>query len=214
MDTDQCQYSYSTDGKKFTDLGAPFNESFSTNTTFQGIRPGLFSFNTSGQPGGYADFDNFTVEEPRARGIEREIPAGKTVALTSGADGSYLAADTQNNTLVNLAASAGGAVPPNAKFQIVDVGLGRVALKAANGKFVSAAGPQSAVLKDLAGAKPTDAESFQWVNLMRGDTMLMSLTNHQYLATKPNAPGPVTVNALGASPARKSGAEFKWKTVE
>jgi hypothetical protein len=84
---------------------------------------------------------------------------------------------------------------------------------AANGRFVSAASPQSAVLKDLAGGQPTNAESFQWVNLMRGDSMLMSLTNHQYLATRPNNPGPVTVNALGASPARKSGAEFKWKEV-
>ncbi len=45
--------------------------------TFQGVRPALFNFNTAGQPGGYADFDNYTVEEPRARGIEREIPAGQ-----------------------------------------------------------------------------------------------------------------------------------------
>ena len=52
------------------------------------------------------------------------------------------------------------------------------------------------------------------VNLLRGDTMLMALTNHRYLATTPNTPGPVTVTALGASPARRSGAEFKWKTVE
>jgi len=49
---------------------------------------------------------------------------------------------------------------------------------------------------------------------MRGDTMLMSLTNHRYLATTPNSPGPVTVSALGPTAARKSGAEFKWKTVE
>jgi hypothetical protein len=46
---------------------------------------------------------------------------------------------------------------------------------------------------------------------MHGDTMLMSLTNHQYLATKPNSPGPVAVTATGPQPARKSGAEFKWK---
>ena len=70
------------------------------------------------------------------------------------------------------------------------------------------------VLKDLAGAKPGNAESFQWVNLMRGDTMLMSLTNHQYLATKPNNPGPVTVTCHRPTAARKSGAEFKWKAVE
>ena len=50
-------------------------------------------------------------EEPRARGIEREIPMGKTITLTSGADGSFLAADTQNNTLVNVAADAAGASP-------------------------------------------------------------------------------------------------------
>jgi hypothetical protein len=70
------------------------------------------------------------------------------------------------------------------------------------------------VLKSLGSAKPGNAESFQWVNLLRGDTMLMALTNHRYLATNPNTSGPVTVTALGASPARKSGAEFKWKTVE
>ena len=180
------------------------------------MRPALFNFNTSGQPGGYADFDNYAVEEPRARGIEREIPMGKTIKLTSGADGSYLAADTQNNLLVNAAAIEG----ENARFQVIDLGLGRVALKAASGKmleinsrFVSV-GEDGITLKDLAGKAPSDAESFQWVNLMRGDTMLMSLTNHRYLATKPNAPGPVTATALGATPARKSGAEFKWKIVE
>jgi hypothetical protein len=43
--------------------------------------------------------------------------------------------------------------------------------------------------------------------------MLMSLTNHRYLSTTPDAPGAVTVSALGATAARKSGAEFKWKAV-
>ena len=69
-------------------------------------------------------------------------------------------------------------------------------------------------MKDLAGKAPGDAESFQWINLMRGDTMLMSLVNHRYLASKPNAPGPVTATATGPSPARKGGAEFRWKIVE
>jgi xylan 1,4-beta-xylosidase len=212
FDTDEAVFSWSADGKAFTPLGNPFTMTFQL-ITFQGVRPSLFNYSTSGQPGGYADFDNYTVKEPRARGIEREIPMGKTVALTSGADGSFLAADTQNDVLVNVVADATGAVPRNARFQIVDLGLGRVALKAANGKVVSV-GESGVVLNDLAGAKPGDAESLQWVNLMRGDTMLMSLTNHQYLATKPNSPGVVTANALGASPARKSGAEFKWKAVE
>ena len=66
----------------------------------------------------------------------------------------------------------------------------------------------------MAGKKFSEAESFQWINLIRGDTAFMNLVNHRYLATKPNSPGPVTVNALGAAPARKSGAEFKWKVVD
>jgi hypothetical protein len=70
------------------------------------------------------------------------------------------------------------------------------------------------ILKDLAGKNPGNAESFQWVNLMRGDTMLLSLTNHRYLTTEPNHPGPVMITATGPTPARKGGACFKWKTVE
>lgn len=213
FDTDQAIFSWSADGKEFTPLGNPFTMTFQL-TTFQGVRPALFHYNTSGQPGGHVDFDNYIVDEPRARGIEREIPRGKTITLASGADGSLLAADTQDNTLVNVAADPNKPAPQNARFQVVDLGLGRVALKAANDKVLSVAGPESVVLRDLGGAKPGDAESFQWVNLMRGDTMLMSLTNHQYLATKPHSPGAVTANALGASAARKSGAEFQWKTLE
>jgi beta-xylosidase len=208
FDNDEAIFSWSADGKEFKTLGNTFTMTFQL-TTFQGVRPALFHYNTSGQSGGYVDFDNYTAYEPRARGIEREIPMGKTIALTSGADGSYLVAD--GDKLVNVIADA---VPQNAKFQVMDLGLGRVALKATNGKVISVASPQSVVLKDLGSAKPGDSESFQRVNLMFGDTMLMTLTNHQYLATKPNNPGEVTANALGPSPARKSGAEFKWNVVE
>jgi xylan 1,4-beta-xylosidase len=210
FDTDEAVFSWSADGKAFTPLGKPFTMTFQLRT-FQGVRPSLFNFNTSGQPGGSADFDNYTVEEPRARGIERVIPLGQTITLTSGANGSFLAADTQNNTLVNLAAES--AAPQNAKFQVVDLGKGQVALKAANDRFVSVAG-EAVVLKDLGGQNPGKEESFQWVNLMRGDTMLMSLTNHRYLATKPNEHGPVTVSAAGPTPARKSGECFKWKAID
>jgi beta-xylosidase len=212
FDTDQAIFSWSADGKEFTPLGKPFTMTFQL-TTFQGVRPALFNFNTLGQPGGYADFDNYTVEEPRARGIERMIPMGKTITLTSGADGSFLAADTQNNTLINVFADSTNLVAQNARFQVIDLGKGRVALKATNGKYVSA-DQEAAVLTNLAGKNPGDAESFQWINLMRGDTMFMSMVNHRYLATKPNEPGPVTVMATGPTPARKLGECFKWKAVE
>jgi beta-xylosidase len=211
FDTDQAIFSWSAGGKGFTPLGDPFTMTFQLRT-FQGVRPSLFNFNASGQPGGYADFDDFTVEEPRASGLERTIPLGKTITLASGADSSFLAAGAQDR-LVNVAASAPDGAPRSARFRVVDAGMGRVALEAESGRFVSA-GSDGVALKDLAGKAPGPAESFQWVNLMRGDTMLLSLANHRYLTTRTNDPGPVTVSATGPSPDRNEGACFKWKAVE
>lgn len=212
FDTEEAVFSWSTDGQKFSSLGNPFIMAFQL-TTFQGVRLALFNYNTNGKPGGYADFDNLQVDEPRARGIERTIPVGKTITLASGVDGSLLAIDAQSMSLLNVASDSTNAVAPKAQFKVVDLGKGRVALKSTNGRFVSA-GSDGVLLKDLAGITPGDTESFQWVNLMRGDTMLMSLANHRYLATKPNQPGPVTVSATGPRPDRRDGACFKWKAVE
>lgn len=212
FDTDKAIFSWSANGREFTPLGDPFTTTFQLRT-FQGVRPALFHFNTSGQPGGYADFDNYTVVEPRARSLERAVPTRKTIVLTSGADGSFLAVGTPNGSLVNVPADAAASAAQSTHFQVIDLGKGRVALKAANGRFVSV-GKGGVALKDLAGTALSDAESFEWVNLMRGDTMLMSLVNHRYLATKPNEPGPVTASATGPTPARKGGACFKWKEVE
>jgi xylan 1,4-beta-xylosidase len=211
FDTEKAAFSWSANGKDFAPLGDTFIIAYQL-MTFQGVRFSLFNFNTSGQPGGYADFDNFKVDEPRTWGSERAIPVGKSITLSSGADGSFLAADIQNMSLVNVAADSPSAAARNIRFKVVDLGKGRAALKAGNGRFVSAAG-EGVVLKDLAGKTPGDAESFQWINLMRGDTMLMSLTNHRYLATKTNNPGPVTVTATGPQADRKDGACFKWKAV-
>ncbi len=172
----------------------------------------MFNFNTSGQPGGYADFDNYTVDQPRARGLERTIPLGKTITLTSGADGSVLAVDAQGASLVSVAADSTNAVASNERFQVTDLGRGRVALKTADGRFASVT-EDGVALKDLAGKSIGDAESFQWVNLMRGDTMLMCLANHRYLSAKPNEPGLVTATATGPRPDRKGGACFKWQEV-
>jgi beta-xylosidase len=211
FDSDEAVFSWSSDGNQFTALGDPFIMTFQL-TTFQGVRPALFNFNTSEQPGGYADFDNYTVHEPRARGVERDIPVGQTISLTSGADGSVLAADAQGRSLVNIAADAAAGVGQRTHFQVVDLGKGRVALKTSNGRFVSVA-EDAAVLKELAGKTPGTPESFQWVNLMRGDTMFLSLVKHRYLTTKPGNPGFVTVSTTGPTPARKGGECFRWKPV-
>jgi beta-xylosidase len=213
FDTEKAIFSWSADGKDFSPLGEPFTMVFQL-ITFQGVRLALFNYNTSGKPGGHVDFDSFTMDEPRASGIERMIPVGKTITLTSGADGSFLATSAQDISLVSIPSDSPTASTPTVRFHVVDLGKGRVALKASNGRLVSVAAADGVVLKDLAVAALGNAESFQWVNLMRGDTMLMSLTNHRYLATKPNSPGPVTASAVGPRPDRKDGACFKWKAVE
>lgn len=211
FDTEKAVFSWSADGKDFAPLGEPFTMVFQL-ITFQGVRLALFNFNTSGKTGGHADFDNFTVDEPRASGLERTIPVGKTITLTSGADGSFLAMNAQDMSLNNVPSDSPSATTSAVRFHVIDLGKGRVALRAGDGRFVSVG--DNVVLNDLAGAAPGKAESFQWVNLMRGDTMLMSLTNHRYLATRPNSPGPVTASAAGPRPDRKGGACFKWKSVE
>jgi len=212
FDTEEAIFSWSPDGHEFARLGDPFTMAFQLRT-FQGVRVALFNYNTSGKSGGFADFDNFIVDEPRASGIERTIPVGKTITLTSGADGSVLAADVHKMLLVNRAASESGPAAADAQFQVIDLGTGRVALRASNGRFVSA-DTSGVALKDLAGRAPGESESFQWVNLMRGDTMLMSLTNHHYLTIQPNKPGPATRSATGPRPDRKGGACFKWKEID
>ena len=209
FDTEEAVFSWSSDGKKFSALGDTFVMAFQL-ITFQGVRLALFNYNTTGKPGGYADFDNFTVEEPRARGIERMIPMGKIITLSSGADGTILAVDDQNSSLVNVPANSTNTVAERVQFKVVDLGKGRVALKTFNGRFASV-GDEGVSLKELAGKSPGDAESFQWINLMRGDTMLMSLVNHRHLTTSPNNPGPVMISATSPRPDRKEGACFKWK---
>jgi beta-xylosidase len=212
FDTDEAVFSWSADGKQFVPVGDPFMMRFQL-TTFQGVRPALFNYNTSGRPGGYADFDNYTCVEPRARGIEREIPTGKTITLTSAADGTILAADARSNVLTTASGDINGSIPRNFQFHVVDLGLGRVALRTSDGSFASVR-EDKVILRAPAEKKPGDAESFQWINLMRGDIMLMSLINHRYLTTKPNESGVASVTATGPTPARKDGACFKWKVMD
>jgi beta-xylosidase len=210
-DTELAQFSYSTDGTQFKDFGEPYTMVFQL-TTFQGVRYSLFHFNTGDAPGGYVDFDNFTVDEPRPRGLTVPIPHGRTIRLLSAADGRVLG--TKNGTLVTLTEAEAGAA---AKFRVVDRGQGRIALESTaeqEGKFVSvsASGEEGKVM--LQPGPAGEAATFQWIDLQRGDLQLMSLMTNRYLFADPHAPGTVSADAVGPRPDRKGGACFKWKLVE
>jgi hypothetical protein len=70
-------------------------------------------------------------------------------------------------------------------FRIVDQGRGRVALQTASGAYLSVAGTGRAGDVKVAKTKPGDAETFQWVDLQRGDTLLLSLATHRYIVAPP-----------------------------
>lgn len=70
-----AQFSWSSDGRTFTNVGQPFTMVFQL-TTFQGVRYSLFHF-TKGRTGGHADFDSVSINEP----IRPRIPVSKRIEL-------------------------------------------------------------------------------------------------------------------------------------
>jgi hypothetical protein len=205
FDVDVCSLSYSTDGVKYKPMGPEMNMPFQL-TTFQGIRYALFNYNKAGNPGGQADFNYFRMNEPRPRGLTKPIPVGKTITFSDIASGNPLAVAGDK---VQLAPAGEN----GAAFRIVDRGRGRISLQTKDGRYVSVAGEGKTgdvILKKA--AKPGDAETFQWVDLQRGDTLLMSLVNHRYIVA-PKTPGDVAADRPGPAPDRKDGSCFTWKVV-
>jgi hypothetical protein len=188
FDTEKAVFSYSTDGREFRRIGDEFTMVFQLKT-FQGVRYSLFHYNTEGSPGGHADFDRFTVDEPRPRGLTRPIPVGQWIALESLGSGSPLQ------------------VGQGAAFRVIDRGRGRIALQVAGGGHVSVAADGKVALK---AGSIGDAETFQWVDLQRGDVLLLSLATHRYVVT---TAGVVSADHAGPAPDRRDGSVFKWKVA-
>lgn len=132
--------------------------------------------------------------------------------MTSGADGNVLAAS--DGVLRAAPGDDDAARGVNSLWDVVDRGLGRIALKNADGRYVSVAGAGDAGQVTLKEGEPGDAETFQWIDLQRGDLMLMSLATDRYLCAEPNQSGPVAANRSGPRPDRKAGGCFRWEIVD
>ena len=76
---DLRKLSYSTDGTNFKAMGTNLRLGYQMKT-FQGVRFALFAYNTEGKDGGYAEFDNFKIEEPLAD-RSTNLPIGKVITL-------------------------------------------------------------------------------------------------------------------------------------
>lgn len=183
---EKAQFSYSTDGKNFRNIGNELTMFFQIKT-FQGTRYALFNFNVEGKAGGYADFDNFVVNEPHPNGLIREIPYKKTITLTNSATESLVSIDNES------------------KFKIIDCNLGRVALKTSKG-YVSVNADGTVSIKK---GKPEKAETFQWIETPYGDLVLLSLVTNRYLHIEND--GSVNANSIGPKPDRKDGTCLIWQ---
>ncbi|HVU32772.1 MAG TPA: glycoside hydrolase 43 family protein [Opitutaceae bacterium] len=181
--TEKAAFGYSLDGKSFEPLGGEFTMIFQLKT-FQGVRYSLFAYTTAAGEGGAADFDSFTVHERHPRGFMNPIPFGETIRLVPFASATPL---TVNGATL---------------FQVVDRGLGRVALQ--NGDaYVSIDGSGQASLRP---GLPADAETFQWTENVYGDVNLLSLLTHRQLRA---AGAGAIADSPGPKPDRKDGTCFQ-----
>ena len=203
-DNDQMQYAYSTDGVTFQKIGYEIPLSYQL-ITFQGSRHALFAFNVKGKNGGYAEFDNFTVEEPCAD-RSKNIPYGKTFRIINKAtnrpavcDPHGILYDTHNGDKSQLT-----------QFQLIDKGNGKVSLKCVDGRYIKVYG------EGLAGdvrftTNAEEAEVFLWQDYLDHDFMLFSLRNHRYIGKSPTTGSPYSMDFVGPDPARRNGSVLHWE---
>lgn len=208
FDTDKARFSYSTDGKRFQTLGDTVIMPYQLRT-FQGVRYALFNFNTTATAGGYADFNDFVVDEPRPGGLTRPIPYNQLITLSSLADSTVLT--SWNHFVRPVAAADRMARGKAAQFRVLDRGRGRIALQAVEGGgFVTVRGAGGMAQVRVEEKEDGDNSLFQWQDGLKGDLMLMSLATHKYLFADPYARSLLSADAPGTRPDRKDGACFGW----
>lgn len=194
--TEQAHFSWSADGKTFAPIGDPFTMVFQL-TTFQGVRYALFNYNRNGAAGGYADFDSIDVYQPYPHGLMRAIPYGTSVRIDAwkghggiGEAGGRL--------------TAAGGTP----LRVVDMGLGRVALRAGT-RWLSVDADGTAALRADAAAP---ARTFQWIETPTGELVLMALATNRFLRIDPGT-RTLRADSPGPLPDGSDGVRFTWRAT-
>ena len=203
-DHDRAHYEYSLDGTGYQQVGREMPLSYQL-ISFQGSRHALFAFNYKGQKGGFAEFDNFTVEEPQAD-RSANIPLGKTVRVVNLASGKPMVA-LEHGLLYDTDAADRS---PQTRFRVIDKGQGQVILQCEDGRYVFCSG------YGLAGdvrltTDASKAEVFLWQDYLNHEFMLMSMRTHKYIGKSPTTGSPYSMDFAGADPARRNGAVLRWE---
>ena len=198
FDVDKANFSYSTDGKNFIKIGNELTMAFQM-ISFQGIRYTIFNYNTENKNGGYVDIDEYQLDEPRDKGLTKPIPYGKDITFTSLGNGKNIGVINSKVCAVDKATS----------FKVIDQGLGRVALLAPNGEYVSVQDKGNVGEVITKKCKPGDSETFQWVDMQRDDLMLLSLSTHRNLWL-PEDNDLAAADKQTPRPDRLDGSVFRW----
>lgn len=206
-DKDEAEYAYSTDGVTYHSIGHPLRLTYQL-ITFQGSRHALFAFNKDGHNGGYAEFDNFTVDEPYAD-RSQNIPYGKSFRIINLATGKPMHA-TSHGLMYDTAQKDNSA---QTHFRLVDKCNGQVVLQCEDGRYVWVSG------MGLAGdvrltTDESKAEVFLWQDYLNQEFMLMSMRTHKYIGKSPTTGSPYSMDYTGSDPARRNGAVFRWEEVK
>ncbi|MDO4497043.1 MAG: glycoside hydrolase 43 family protein, partial [Bacteroidales bacterium] len=203
-DNNTAHYAYSTDGQTFKQIGPEMRLSYQL-ISFQGSRAALFAFNHKGKSGGFAEFDNFVVDEPKAD-RSGNIPLGKTIRIINLA--TRLPMHAQPHGLMHDTFAHDNS--PQTRFRVIDRGCGKVILQCEDGRYVWVSGmglPGDVRLTNDASL----AEEFMWQDYLNHEFMLMSVSKHTYIGKSPTTGSPYSMDYKGADPARRNGAVFVWE---
>ena len=209
FDHDCAHYEYSLNGESYQQLGREMPLSYQL-ITFQGSRHALFAFNRLGKKGGYAEFDNFTVQEPQAD-RSGNIPYGKTfriINLATNRPAIALEHGLLHDT--SLASLNSPLTSKQTRFRIIDKGQGKVVLQCEDGRYVFCSGYGIAGDVRLTNDE-SKAEVFMWQDYLNHEFMLMSMRTHRYIGKSPTTGSPYSMDFTGADPARKNGSVLRWE---
>lgn len=211
FDKDKATLSYSTDGKNFKELGMDLQLAYQMKT-FQGVRFSLFAFNTEGKQGGYADFDNFKIDEPLSD-RSKNLPVGKIIILTNLAN-NQLFWNSPRNIIRNTNSGNKDLDSKTYQFKVLDRGNGKIALQAVDGSgFLTVSG--IGLSGDLRTQKTEDEGSlFLWQDMLKNQCMLLSLKTNRYVGVNVLTGEPYSADWAGTQPDRKDGTVFEWKLVD
>ena len=217
-DNNQAQYAYSTDGENFQTIGRMMPLTYQL-ISFQGSRHALFAYNIKGKQGGYAEFDNFTVDEPCAD-RSQNIPYGKTIRIINKATGRPAIA-LKHGMLHDTHAGDNSELT---KFKVIDRGQGKVALQCADGRYVKVYGDglpgdvrftnSLAPVDQLPTTDDVNSTEFLWQDFLDHDFMLLSLKSHKYMGKSPTTGSSYSWDFAGPDPARHNGAVLMWEEVK